>query len=40
VHRHQYEAMKAVNYELMQLYWSIGMEIDRQQRENGWGCPW
>jgi len=35
--RHQYEAMRAVNSELMQLYWTIGGEIDRQQREKDWG---
>ena len=37
VRYHQYEAMKRVNTELMQLYWEIGGEIDRQQREQGWG---
>jgi predicted nuclease of restriction endonuclease-like (RecB) superfamily len=37
IYRHQYEAMKAVNTELMQLYWSIGKEIDKQQREHDWG---
>ena len=33
----QYEAMKRVNAELIHLYWEIGKEIDRQQREQGWG---
>lgn len=33
----QYEAMKKVNTELIQLYWDIGGEIDRQQHEQGWG---
>jgi predicted nuclease of restriction endonuclease-like (RecB) superfamily len=29
--------MKRVNAELIQLYWEIDGEIDRQQREQGWG---
>ena len=37
IYSHQYEAMKRVNTELIQLYWKIGEEIDRQQREKGWG---
>jgi predicted nuclease of restriction endonuclease-like (RecB) superfamily len=37
IYRRQYEAMKKVNAELLQLYWEIGEEIDRQQRERGWG---
>jgi predicted nuclease of restriction endonuclease-like (RecB) superfamily len=37
IYRRQYEAMKRVNSELIQLYWEIGTEIDRQQREQGWG---
>jgi predicted nuclease of restriction endonuclease-like (RecB) superfamily len=37
IYRRQYEAMKKVNSELLQLYWEIGGEIDRQQREQGWG---
>jgi len=37
IYRRQYEAMKKVNAELIQLYWEIGEEIDRQQREQGWG---
>jgi len=37
IYRRQYEAMKKVNAELIQLYWEIGAEIDRQQREQGWG---
>ena len=37
IYRRQYEAMKKVNTELIQLYWEIGGEIDRQQREQGWG---
>ena len=37
IYRRQYEAMKKVNKELIQLYWEIGEEIKRQQREQGWG---
>jgi predicted nuclease of restriction endonuclease-like (RecB) superfamily len=37
IYRHQYEAMKRVNAELIQLYWEIGEEINRQQGEKGWG---
>jgi len=37
IYRRQYEAMKQVNAELMQLYWEIGTEIDHKQREQGWG---
>jgi predicted nuclease of restriction endonuclease-like (RecB) superfamily len=37
IYRRQYEAMKKVNTELLLLYWEIGEEIDRQQREQGWG---
>lgn len=37
IYRRQYEAMKRVNSELLELYWEIGAEIDRKQREQGWG---
>jgi len=37
IYRRQYEAMKQVNVELIQLYWEIGKEIDGQQNEKGWG---
>ena len=37
IYRHQYEAMKQVNTELIHLYWEMGEEIDRKQREQGWG---
>jgi predicted nuclease of restriction endonuclease-like (RecB) superfamily len=37
IYRRQYEAMKRVNTELIQLYWEIGEEINRQQAEKGWG---
>lgn len=33
----QYEAMKAVNKTLINLYWGIGQEIYNQQQEKGWG---
>lgn len=33
----QYEAMRAVNTALINLYWGIGQEIYKQQRERGWG---
>jgi len=29
--------MKRVNSELINLYWEIGGEIDRKQREESWG---
>ena len=37
IYRRQYEAMRKVNTELIQLYWEIGGEIYRQQQEKGWG---
>jgi predicted nuclease of restriction endonuclease-like (RecB) superfamily len=37
IYRRQYEAMKYVNTELIQLYWEIGEEIHRQQTEKGRG---
>jgi predicted nuclease of restriction endonuclease-like (RecB) superfamily len=37
IYRRQYEAMKRVNTELILLYWEIGGEITRQQKEKGWG---
>jgi hypothetical protein len=37
IYRHQYEAMKVVNSELIKLNWDIGKEIDRQHKEKGWG---
>jgi len=37
IYRRQYEAMKQVNKELIQLYWEIGEEINNQQNEKGWG---
>ena len=37
IYRRQYEAMKQVNKELLQLYWEIGEEINNQQQKKGWG---
>ncbi len=33
----RYEAMKAVNKEMIQLYWDIGKQIVEKQKESGWG---
>ena len=33
----QYEALKAVNRELVALYWDIGEMIAQRQKEHGWG---
>jgi predicted nuclease of restriction endonuclease-like (RecB) superfamily len=33
----QYDALKAVNKELIQLYWDIGKKIVDSQKEHGWG---
>jgi len=32
-----YEALKAVNKELINLYWDIGKNIVQKQEEFGWG---
>ena len=37
IRKSQYEAMKAVNTTLINLYWGIGEEIYNQQQEKGWG---
>lgn len=37
IRKSQYEAMKAVNKTLINLYWGIGEEIYKQQQEKGWG---
>ena len=37
IRRSQYEALKAVNKELIQLYWDIGRMIVEKQQELGWG---
>src|SRR3990167_1920 len=33
----QYEALKAVNKELVNLYWDIGQAITKRQISEGWG---
>ena len=33
----QYEALKAVNKELIKLYWDIGEAIIQKQKQFGWG---
>lgn len=33
----QYEAMRAVNASLVQLYWEIGKSINEKQQRLGWG---
>lgn len=33
----QYEALKAVNWELVSLYWDIGRIIAQRQKDHGWG---
>ncbi len=33
----QYQALKAVNKEQIQLYWSLGQLIVDRQQERGWG---
>jgi len=33
----QYEALKAVNKEMISLYWDIGRKIVEQQKKRGWG---
>jgi hypothetical protein len=33
----QYEALKAVNTELIKLYWDIGKAIVARQEKEGWG---
>jgi len=35
VYRRQYEALRQVNAELIQLYWDIGAKITSQQEEKG-----
>ncbi|MEA3414852.1 MAG: DUF1016 N-terminal domain-containing protein [Thermodesulfobacteriota bacterium] len=37
IRRSQYEALKAVNKELIQLYWDIGRMIVEKQQDIGWG---
>lgn len=37
IRKAQYEALKAVNKELINLYWDIGRMIAEKQKEQGWG---
>ena len=37
IQQKQYEVLKKMNSETINLYWEIGEEIYRQQREKGWG---
>lgn len=37
IHKKQYQVLKFINAETINLYWEIGEEIHRQQEENGWG---
>lgn len=37
IYKARYDALKAVNKELMQLYWDIGQSIVRKQEKLGWG---
>ena len=37
IHSAQYEALKAVNRELIGLYWDIGRMIVERQNSEGWG---
>lgn len=37
IRRRQYQALRAVNHELVELYWEIGESISRKQDELGWG---
>jgi predicted nuclease of restriction endonuclease-like (RecB) superfamily len=37
IYNRQYEAMRAVNIELIRLYWEIGERINRKQTVDGWG---
>lgn len=37
IHQKQYQALKLLNTETINLYWEIGEEIYRQQEEKGWG---
>lgn len=37
IHKKQYQVLRAINAETINLYWEIGEEIYRQQEVNGWG---
>ena len=37
IYKKQYSVLKSMNAETINLYWDIGKEIERQQKERGWG---
>ena len=37
IHKKQYKVLQLINAETINLYWEIGEEIYRQQKEKGWG---
>lgn len=37
IRQRQYRALRAVNHELVALYWELGESICRKQEEHGWG---
>jgi|GEM_PF-1222050 len=37
IRQRQYQALRAVNTELVMLYWELGEAIERKQQEQGWG---
>ena len=37
IYKAQYEALRALNKELIKLYWDIGKEIVEKQEQFGWG---
>jgi hypothetical protein len=37
IRQRQYQALRAVNHELVALYWEVGESISRKQDERGWG---
>lgn len=37
IHKKQYQVLKSINSETVNLYWEIGEEIYRKQEENDWG---
>ena len=37
IRQRQYQALRAVNRELVALYWEIGQAIQQKQEELGWG---
>ena len=38
IHQAQQQATRVVNRELIMLYWQIGHDILKQQKEQGWGA--